>query len=66
MSQAQTIIDDFICYAPTFLEDSPHFLKISRALNAILTLGMKIDEAFIRLGVSLPVGGSLFCVAQRP
>lgn len=39
--------------------------KISTMLNTLLTYAMKLDEALIKLGLSLPVGGSLFCVAQK-
>jgi 2-polyprenyl-3-methyl-5-hydroxy-6-metoxy-1,4-benzoquinol methylase len=39
--------------------------KISKGSNQILTLGMKCDEILIKAGISLPVGGSLFVVAQK-
>ncbi|MGC8483929.1 MAG: class I SAM-dependent methyltransferase, partial [Thermodesulfobium sp.] len=39
--------------------------KISKPLNKFLTWAMKLDEIFIKLGISLPVGGSLFCVVQK-
>jgi len=39
--------------------------KIPEFLNKLLTYGMYIDEILIKFGCSLPVGGSLFCVAQK-
>ena len=40
-------------------------LKINPILNSIFKFVMKIDELFIRLGVSLPFGGSLIVVAKK-
>lgn len=39
--------------------------KISKTLNMLLSYAMKLDEMLIKLGLSLPVGGSLFCIAQK-
>jgi 2-polyprenyl-3-methyl-5-hydroxy-6-metoxy-1,4-benzoquinol methylase len=39
--------------------------KISKLLNKLLAYTMKLDEALVKLGFSLPVGGSLFCVAKK-
>ncbi|PIQ77093.1 SAM-dependent methyltransferase [Candidatus Peregrinibacteria bacterium CG11_big_fil_rev_8_21_14_0_20_46_8] len=41
-------------------------LQLPWALNALLNLIMHMDEFLIRLGVSLPAGGSLIVVAQKP
>lgn len=35
-------------------------------LNAIFDVMMRVDEALIRLGASLPMGGSLLAVARKP
>ena len=40
-------------------------LKISSFLNKIMTGIMKLEAMFVKCGLSLPVGGSLFCVAQK-
>jgi len=40
-------------------------LKFSSALNWIFDLFMRIDEALIRLGISLPFGGTLAVVARK-
>jgi SAM-dependent methyltransferase len=40
-------------------------VKFSNALNSIFDLFMRIDEFLIRLGVSLPFGGTLVVVARR-
>lgn len=39
--------------------------KISKFTNILLTLGMKIDESLINMGISLPIGGSLLIVAKK-
>lgn len=39
--------------------------KISRLTNYFLSIGMKIDELFIKIGVWIPFGGSLLCVAKK-
>ena len=39
--------------------------KISKFANLLLSVGMKIDEALINIGFSLPAGGSLLAVAQK-
>jgi SAM-dependent methyltransferase len=46
--------------APTYDE-----LRLPRIVDAFMDAGMRIDEALIRTGWSLPVGGSLLVVAQR-
>jgi len=40
-------------------------LEIGHATNCILEKVMTIERYFIRLGLSFPVGGSLFAVAQK-
>jgi SAM-dependent methyltransferase len=40
-------------------------LEISRLTNAICAAAMRIDEALIRIGMSLPLGGSLLAVARK-
>ena len=40
-------------------------VKFSGALNWIFDLFMRIDESLIRLGVSLPFGGTLLVVAKK-
>jgi 2-polyprenyl-3-methyl-5-hydroxy-6-metoxy-1,4-benzoquinol methylase len=46
-------------------EASSSELAISPFLNALFAIVMRIDEALIRVGISLPVGGSLLAVAAR-
>ena len=46
-------------------ETSLNEFNISKLTNNFLRFMMKIDEALIYSGISLPVGGSLFCVAQK-
>jgi len=46
-------------------ESTLNEFKISKLTNQLLSLGMKCDEALIYAGLSLPVGGSLFCIAQK-
>jgi SAM-dependent methyltransferase len=40
-------------------------LEISRVANTLCSAAMRIDEALIGLGLSLPVGGSLLAVARK-
>jgi hypothetical protein len=40
-------------------------LDISPAANALCSAAMRIDEALIGMGVSLPAGGSLLAVARK-
>lgn len=40
-------------------------LEISPSTNAVCSAGMRIDEALIRAGISLPAGGSLLAVARK-
>jgi SAM-dependent methyltransferase len=40
-------------------------LEISRAANAVCSAAMRIDEALIGMGLSLPGGGSLLAVARK-
>ena len=40
-------------------------LKLPKVLNYMLSIGMRFDEFLIKFGFSLPVGGSLFCVAKK-
>ena len=47
------------------LEYSYDELAIPRWLNVFLGLFMRIDELLIKLGFSLPIGGSLFIVAKK-
>lgn len=46
-------------------EPSLDEFKIPKMLNKLFAYAMKVDETLIRLGFSLPVGGSLFCMAQK-
>jgi SAM-dependent methyltransferase len=41
-------------------------LELPAALNGALGAAMRLDEALIALGASLPAGGSVFVVARRP
>lgn len=45
---------------PTYAE-----LHLPRGLDALMGAAMRIDEALIAAGVSLPAGGSLLAVAQK-
>jgi len=40
-------------------------IKISGFLNAFLMAIMKVEMLIIKCGISLPMGGSLFCVAEK-
>jgi hypothetical protein len=40
-------------------------IKFSNALNWFFDLFMRIDEVLIRLGISLPFGGTLVIVARK-
>jgi hypothetical protein len=40
-------------------------VKFPNALDWIFDLFMRIDEALIRLGISLPFGGTLVVVARK-
>jgi SAM-dependent methyltransferase len=40
-------------------------LEISAATNAVCSAAMRVDEAMIGVGLSLPVGGSLLVVARK-
>jgi len=40
-------------------------LEISRVANAMCSAAMRVDEALIGMGLSLPVGGSLLAVARK-
>jgi SAM-dependent methyltransferase len=40
-------------------------LQVGRATNATFTLLLSLERHLIKLGLSLPVGGSLFLVAKR-
>lgn len=41
-------------------------LELPRPLDLAFELGMRVDEALIALGLSLPFGGSIAAVAERP
>ncbi len=41
-------------------------VKFPKALNWIFDLYMRVDEVLIRLGISLPFGGTLVVVARKP
>lgn len=41
-------------------------VKFSNALNWVFDLFMRIDEVLIRLGISLPFGGTMVIVARKP
>ncbi len=40
-------------------------VKFSNVLNSVFDLFMRVDEALIRLGISLPFGGTLVVVARK-
>ena len=40
-------------------------VKFSNSLNIIFDLFMRVDEVLIRLGISLPFGGTLIVVARK-
>ncbi len=40
-------------------------LKVGRLTNAVLRVIMRIEQGLIRLGLSLPLGGSLLLVARK-
>jgi SAM-dependent methyltransferase len=46
-------------------ESDLYELEISRAANTVCSAAMRIDEALIGLGISLPFGGSLLAVARK-
>ncbi len=46
-------------------ESDLYELEISRAANTVCSAAMRIDEALIGLGLSLPFGGSLLAVARK-
>jgi len=46
-------------------ENDSYELEISRVTNRICSGAMRIDEALISLGISLPFGGSLLAVARK-
>jgi hypothetical protein len=46
--------------------DAAAELRISKTLNIAVDALLKPEWALIRAGVSLPVGGSLLVVAERP
>lgn len=48
------------------LKDILDELKLPKALDTLLSAAMRIDEWLITAGVSLPAGGSLLVVAQKP
>lgn len=50
---------------PKGMEFSYHELELPWVLNAALSICMRLDEFLIRLGCSLPIGGSLIAVAQK-
>ena len=41
-------------------------LRLSRPVNALLTVAMRVESGVISAGLSLPIGGSLLAVAERP
>jgi hypothetical protein len=40
-------------------------VKFPRLLNAIFDVIMRIDEGLIKIGISLPVGGTLLVIARK-
>jgi len=40
--------------------------ELSRVANAVCAAAMRVDEALMGMGLSLPVGGSLLAVAHKP
>lgn len=48
------------------LEQGMRELELPRPLDLAFELGMRVDEALIALGASLPFGGSIAAVAERP
>ncbi len=51
--------------AVTSAETDLYELEISPAANAVCSAAMRIDEALIGVGLSLPAGGSLLAVARK-
>jgi SAM-dependent methyltransferase len=49
----------------TSAETDLYELEISPAANAVCSAAMRIDEALIGIGLSLPAGGSLLAVARK-
>ena len=45
--------------------DDVYEFEISPAANVMCSAAMRIDEALIGMGVSLPAGGSLLAVARK-
>jgi SAM-dependent methyltransferase len=39
--------------------------EISRGMNSVCSVAMRVDEALIGMGLSLPIGGSLLVVGRR-
>jgi SAM-dependent methyltransferase len=50
---------------PASAEDDVYEFEISPAANLVCSAAMRIDEAWIGMGVSLPAGGSLLAVARK-
>jgi SAM-dependent methyltransferase len=50
---------------PVAGEGSAYEFEISPAANAVCSGAMRVDEALIGMGLSLPAGGSLLAVARR-
>jgi SAM-dependent methyltransferase len=50
--------------AADFATDEYEF-EISRMANTLCSVAMRVDEALIGMGLSLPVGGSLLAVARK-
>lgn len=50
---------------PKVTSESLYELEISRAANTVCSAAMRIDEALVGLGVSLPFGGSLLVAARK-
>jgi SAM-dependent methyltransferase len=50
---------------PAGAEGDVYEFEISPAANTVCAAAMRIDEALIGMGVSLPVGGSLLAVARK-
>ena len=40
-------------------------LKLSPLVNRVMDIVMRVDQFLIKLGLSLPVGGTLFVVASQ-
>jgi hypothetical protein len=46
-------------------ETDGYELEMSRVANTLCSAAMRVDEALIGMGLSLPVGGSLLTVARK-